>query len=489
MDKPDVDFIEGLSPAISIDQKSASPQPAVDGRHHHRGLRLPPAAVRPHRRAPLPGVRRPDHPPDAAADRRPHPRAARGHPLPGAGPGRARAARAPTRPCSPTSPPRASPGPGSTARSTSSPTRSTSPATSSTRSRSSSTASCVREGLERRLTDSLETALRLADGVAEVAARRPRRRAAARRRRGRDTLTFSQHLACPNGHGSLRGAGPPQLLVQLALRRLRALRRPRHPLRGRPRAGRAQPRPLARRGRHRPVGRAASSQYFQRLVEAVAEEHGVPTRRAVVEADARSSSKLLLQGTGVEQGARSGTRTATAACAPYTRQLRGRRPVPAAPPHRGRDRHAARADRGLHARGAVPRLRRRPAQARSRWPSPSTATTSPRSATCRSARPPRPSAGLELSERDRIIAERVVKEINARMGFLLDVGLDYLSPVALGGHARRRRGPAHPPGVADRLRPRRRALRARRAVDRPAPARQPPPHRHARSACATSATR
>jgi excinuclease ABC subunit A len=35
--------------------------------------------------------------------------------------------------------------------------------------------------------------------------------------------------------------------------------------------------------------------------------------------------------------------------------------------------------------------------------------------------------GLELSERDRIIAEQVVKEINARMGFLLDVGLDYLS--------------------------------------------------------------
>jgi len=35
--------------------------------------------------------------------------------------------------------------------------------------------------------------------------------------------------------------------------------------------------------------------------------------------------------------------------------------------------------------------------------------------------------GVKLSERDRIIAERVVKEINARMRFLLDVGLDYLS--------------------------------------------------------------
>ena len=34
---------------------------------------------------------------------------------------------------------------------------------------------------------------------------------------------------------------------------------------------------------------------------------------------------------------------------------------------------------------------------------------------------------LELSERDRLIAERVQKEVNARLGFLLDVGLDYLS--------------------------------------------------------------
>ena len=57
-------------------------------------------------------------------------------------------------------------------------------------------------------------------------------------------------------------------------------------------------------------------------------------------------------------------------------------------------------------------------------------------------------AALELSERDRMIAERVTKEINARLGFLLDVGLDYLTLSRLGGHARRRRGAAHPPGVA-----------------------------------------
>jgi excinuclease ABC subunit A len=34
---------------------------------------------------------------------------------------------------------------------------------------------------------------------------------------------------------------------------------------------------------------------------------------------------------------------------------------------------------------------------------------------------------LELDDRQRMIAERVLKEVNERMGFLLDVGLDYLS--------------------------------------------------------------
>ena len=52
-----------------------------------------------------------------------------------------------------------------------------------------------RDGIERRLTDSLETALKLADGVAEV-------ELMARSADGVDTvegetLTFSQHLACP----------------------------------------------------------------------------------------------------------------------------------------------------------------------------------------------------------------------------------------------------------------------------------------------------
>jgi excinuclease ABC subunit A len=49
---------------------------------------------------------------------------------------------------------------------------------------------------------------------------------------------------------------------------------------------------------------------------------------------------------------------------------------------------------------------------------------------------------LELSERDMQIASRILKEVNARLGFLLDVGLDYLtldraSATLAGGEAQR----------------------------------------------------
>src|SRR5690606_17972554 len=48
----------------------------------------------------------------------------------------------------------------------------------------------LREGIERRLTDSLETALRLAEGVAEV-------EIITADDEENETITFSEHLACP----------------------------------------------------------------------------------------------------------------------------------------------------------------------------------------------------------------------------------------------------------------------------------------------------
>ena len=69
-----------------------------------------------------------------------------------------------------------------------------------------------REGLERRLTDSLETALRLADGVAEVEIVAT---ADERRERDDDVLPAS---VLPHVRAQLRRAGAAELLVQLAIR-------------------------------------------------------------------------------------------------------------------------------------------------------------------------------------------------------------------------------------------------------------------------------
>ena len=283
----------------------------------------------------------------------------------------------------------------------------------------------VRAGLERRLTDSLETALRLADGVAEVQLVRRDGEALGGADDGEadDTLTFSQHLACPNGHGSFEELAPrnfsfnspygacetcdglgtrfevdPELIVPN--------------------------RDLSLADGAITPWASGSSQYFKRLVEAVAEELGAD--------DAAPWSKLtkkqqqaFLQGTGV-----------------------GKVQV------RYKNRYGRVRSYTANFEGVVPYLQRRHSESESdnqreqiegymrEVPCP----------VCGGARlAPLPLGvtidghsiaeicdmsigeaaktleGLSLSERDRIIAERVVKEVNARMGFLLDVGLDYLS--------------------------------------------------------------
>ena len=284
----------------------------------------------------------------------------------------------------------------------------------------------VRDGLERRLTDSLETALRLADGVAEVQLVRRDGEAVGGAEDGEadDTLTFSQHLACPNGHGSFEELAPrnfsfnspygacetcdglgtrfevdPELIV------------PNRDL------------SLAE-GAISPWA-SASSQYFKRLVESVAEELGADIDRPWAKLT-KKQQQAFLHGTGVGK-VQVRYKNRYGRVRSYTANFEGVVPVPAAPPLGVRERQRPRADRGLHARGAVPGLRAAPAWPRCRCRSPSTATRSPTICDMSIGEAAKALAGLELSERDRIIAERVVKEVNARMGFLLDVGLDYLS--------------------------------------------------------------
>ena len=84
-----------------------------------------------------------------------------------------------------------------------------------------------------------------------------------------------------------------------------------------------------------------------------------------------------------------------------------------------------------------------------------------------------------LNAKQNEIAARILKEIRERLRFLERCRPRLPHAGAGLRHAVGRRKPAHPAGLADRLGADRRALRARRALDRPAPARQRPPARHA----------
>ena len=80
----------------------------------------------------------------------------------------------------------------------------------------------------------------------------------------------------------------------------------------------------------------------------------------------------------------------------------------------------------------------------------------------------------EFADREMQIAGRVLDEIRRRLEFLSAVGLDYLSLERSAATLSGRRSAAHPAGHADRLEAAGRAVRAGRAFDRAAPARQRP---------------
>jgi excinuclease ABC subunit A len=281
-----------------------------------------------------------------------------------------------------------------------------------------------REGIERRLTDSLETALRLAEGVAEVQLMpKDGEGPGAASGDAAEILTFSQHLACPNDGWSMDELAPrnfsfnspygacehcdglgtrfevdPELVV------------PNHDL-------------SIEEGALAPLA-GSRTQYFERLLAAVAEQVGVkvttPWKKLT-----KAQQKSFLYGTGTKKVHVS-----------YKNRY-------------GRQRSYTTAYEGI-----VPNLQRRHSDAESDWtreqiesymrevpcpecggarlkPETLGVTIDGRNIHELSSLPIRDSAaallGLELSERDRMIAERVVKEVNARLGFLLDVGLGYLS--------------------------------------------------------------
>jgi len=283
----------------------------------------------------------------------------------------------------------------------------------------------VRRGLERRLTDSLETALKLADGVAEVQMVRRDGEGVGGAEDGEadDTLTFSQHLACPNGHGSFEELAPrnfsfnspygacetcdglgtrfevdPELII------------PNSDL-------------TLAEGAISPWA-SGSSQYFKRLVEAVAEEVGtkddVPWSKLT-----KKQQQSFLYGTGVGK-VQVRYKNRYGRVRSYTANFEG------IVPYLQRRHSESESDNQREQIEGYMREVPCPKCGGSRLgPLPLGVTidghTIAEICDMSIGEAAKALAGLELSERDRIIAERVVKEVNARMGFLLDVGLDYLS--------------------------------------------------------------
>jgi len=272
-----------------------------------------------------------------------------------------------------------------------------------------------KDGIERRLTDSLETALRLADGVATV-------EIIGDKGADDESLTFSQHLACPSCGLSFEEPAPrnfsfnspfgacetcdglgttfevdPELVIpdsDLALSQ-----------------GAIAP------------WRSATTGFFQRILESVATDHGIDMNKPWGKLPAKSQ-KIVLNG------------------------LPGNITV------KFKNRYGRARQFNTTFEGVIPWIKRRHEGAESDWsreqyegymrlvpclacggmrlkPSTLAVTINDKniSEVCEMsiAESAKFLVGLELSDRDRIIAERVVKEINARLGFLLDVGLDYLT--------------------------------------------------------------
>ncbi len=334
----------------------------------------------------------------------------------------------------------------------------------------------LREGIERRLTDSLETA---------PAARRWRRRGRDRRQRER---ARHAHLQPAPGVSRVphvvRGAGAPQLLLQLPVRSVRDVRRPGHDVRGRPRAADPRSRAVDRRRCHRALAKRphpvlpAHARIGRRVVR---HRPVVTVGEAHRQAAADRAARHVRQADGqVQEPLR--------AQPSVLHRVRGCHPVDQAPPRGSRERLVARAVRGVHARGAVPRLRRgapqavhvgdhrrRQAHRRGVRDADRRVGEVPRRARTERARQDDRRAGHQGDQRPA----RVPARRRARLP----------QPVAERRHVGRRRGAADPVGEPDRVGPGGHALRARRAVDRSPPARQPAPDRHPRRGCATSATR
>jgi excinuclease ABC subunit A len=277
-----------------------------------------------------------------------------------------------------------------------------------------------RDGIERRLTDSVETALKLAEGVVEIEI--VPRDEPAEGEPGAETLTFSQHLACPVGGESYEELAPRNFSFNSPYGACPACDGLGTTFEVDPELVVPNPDLSIAEGAISPWS-TARTQYFSRMLEAVADANDIDLAKPWGKLT-KAQQQVLLYGTKGQ----------------VTVKYKNRY---------GRNRQYSTSYEGV-----IPFLKRRHADSESDW-SREQIETYMREVpcpTCNGARL-KPSSlavtiggqsisavcelsiadaagflrGLQLTERERMIAERVVKEINARMSFLLDVGLDYLT--------------------------------------------------------------
>ncbi|MEC7175198.1 MAG: excinuclease ABC subunit UvrA, partial [Actinomycetota bacterium] len=273
----------------------------------------------------------------------------------------------------------------------------------------------LREGIERRLTDSLETALQLADGVAQVDI-------VPRDGDEGETLTFSQHLACPTCGSSYDEPAPRNFSFNSPYGACETCDGLGTTFEVDPELVIPDVEVSVVDGAIAPW-RSAHTQYFTRMLESVAEANEIDLTLPWKDLPAKHQ-KILLGG------------------------ARGRLTV------KYRNRYGRSRTFSSEFEGVIPWIKRRHESADSDWtreqfegymrevpcsacdgarlkPFTLSVTINDRniSQVCEMSIADSAEflAGLELSDRDRMIAERVTKEINARLGFLLDVGLDYLT--------------------------------------------------------------
>ena len=323
----------------------------------------------------------------------------------------------------------------------------------------------LKPDLRQRLTQSVETAAALADGLVAVDVV------------DGETDAVQREVRLPRARRLAAGAAAADLLLQLAARRLPALHRARLAARDRPRPDRPRHERLGRRRRTRPlVGRQRRLLRLDRAGD-LRPLRDRP-RYALARAHDRAAGSLPPRHQG-RQALRPVPQPDEPAALLHD-GLRGDRLLARAPLQGDRLGAAAGADRGVHELPALRHLRRRAAEAGGARGH-GRRQVDPRlhadvgDALARVPRRARPDA-------DRGADRPPDREGDPRAADLPRQRRRRLPPARPRCEdALRRRGAAAAAGDADRLAARRRPLHPRRAVDRPAPARQRQADRDARS--------